>query len=649
MHSDDQTVLAEALEQADLRVLLMCLYQVTGDQAWLKAPFLPARDVRLVADPSAGLSPEAQERVRDAAREILTDPRPPAIPVPDEDLLNRMMSTCLGEDVPPEYAPMMHSEMGFASAVPEWTGRRPADRLPSVLIVGAGLSGIALGAQLGQLGIPYQIAEKNEGVGGTWWENVYPGAGVDTPNHAYSFSHGPRYQWSRFFALRDEIQDYIETCADEFDVRRHVRFRTRVTGARWDEASSTWNVRIQPDGASEETVVVDYLVTAIGVLNSPKVPVFTGQERFTGRALHSARWPADLDVDGRDIAVIGTGATAMQLVPALAGRVRSITVYQRSPQWVRPVDGYKDEMPKGMYLLMGRMPFYYEWFRFTMFWRYADGLLKTLRKDPSWPHPERAVNARNDLHRQELTDFIQAELAGRPELIDKCLPHYPPFGKRILIDNGWYRTIRRPDVELVTEGIDRFEGDDIVTRDGVRRRADVVIYATGFDVTQLAASLDVVGRDGISLRGAWRDENPTAYLGMGVHGFPNFFCLLGPNSALGHGGSTIFQSECQARYIAAAIVAAAERGVTSVEIRREVQDEYVASVDVEHEALIWTHPGMTNWYRNRYGRVIAIMPWRLVDFWHMTSEIDLDEYIVEVPENSWPREQIVRSTGADRS
>lgn len=629
--SAEDRQLAEAIADADLRVLLMCLFQITGDHAWLEPPYTPARDTRLVPDQDAQLPPDVCRRIRTTALDMLRGGTPSradaAIPAPSQDLFREMMTVCLGEQVPQEYVPMMLAELGFASVAPDWRSPDgpPEKAAPEVIIVGAGLSGIALGAQLTRLGIPYRILEKNDEVGGTWWENVYPGAGVDTPNHAYSFSHGPRYHWSRFFALRDEIHDYIVKCADEFGVRSNIEFRCAATGATWHESAQTWAVQARRRDGSTFTLRAPVLVTAVGILNTPKVPDIPGLAGFIGKAFHSARWP-DVDLTGQNVAIVGTGATAMQLVPSLAGVAAELTVFQRSPQWIRPVAGYRDDMPAGTAILLDRMPFYQEWLRFSMFWRYGDGLLKSLYVDPDWPHPERAVNRRNDLHRAELTAFIMDELEGRPDLQTACLPTYPPFGKRILIDNGWYQALRRPNVALVPSAVDRIEGAEVVAEDGTRRPADVLVFATGFDVSKLAATLDIRGRGGVCLADAWANENPTAYLGMTAPNFPNMFCVLGPNSGLGHGGSTIFQSECQARYIAACLIEMTERKVTSMEVRQNAHDRYINAVDDEHAKLIWKHSGMTNWYRNAAGRITAIMPWRLVDFWHMTRQPDFDDY-----------------------
>jgi 4-hydroxyacetophenone monooxygenase len=261
-----------------------------------------------------------------------------------------------------------------------------------------------------------------------------------------------------------------------------------------------------------------------------------------------------------------------------------------------------------------------------MFWRYGDSLLPYLRKDPDWPHPERSVNAVNDRHRQEMTDFIHAELGDRADLVAKCVPDYPPYGKRILLDNGWYRTLLKPNVELVDTPIARIVPQGIETADGTVRGADVIVVATGFKVTELAARLNITGRGGVTLAQAWADENPTAYLGVAVPGFPNFYCMIGPNSGPGHGGSVIFQAECQTRYIAAALVGMIENGIGAIDVRRDVHDAYIRKVDAAHEGMIWSHPGMTTYYRNRHGRVFSVMPWRFVDYWAMTHDPDFTDF-----------------------
>lgn len=638
----DEELIERMVAEGDLRIMLMSLIHLTGDRRWMAPPFTPRRDVRLVADPGAGLSPEAAAEIRTAVADLLrTGPPAPVITDPGPELMQEMMNLCLGETVPSEYVDMMREDMGFISrdaGLEMPTELRSASttstdaQVEKIVIIGAGVSGIALGAQLGRLGIGYRIYERNPEVGGTWWDNRYPGCGVDTPNHAYSFSFGPRHQWSRYFSLRQEIQDYLVASADRFEVRPHVTFGVEVTGAHWDATAQHWQIHLRDTEGTTRTTRARVLVSALGILNIPRWPAIDGLDDFAGPTHHSAQWPfpegSTAPVEGRHVAVIGTGATAMQLVPAIAPVAASVTIYQRSPQWARPIVGYRDAIPEGSQWLLAHLPYCVEWFRFTMLWRYGDGLLPFLRRDPDWPYPERAMNRINDRHREEMATHILTELGDRTDLVDKCMPTYPPYGKRILLDNGWFATLRRENVELVTTPIAKVTPKGVATTDGQTRAAEVLVVATGFETTQLTARLDVRGRNGVRLADAWADDNPTAHLGITVPGFPNLFVMAGPNTGLGHGGSAIFQAECQARYITAMVIEMATHGLASVEVRPEVHDRFVAAVDAEHAELIWTHPGMTNWYRNRHGRITAIMPFRLVDYWAMTHDPDLDEYLM---------------------
>ena len=620
--------LGSAIAEADIRCLLMVLVHMTGDERWLEPPYLPKRDIRLIPDPEAGVPREIQDEIRATAVTLFAGGTPkPVIADPGEELLLKMMRACLGEDVAPEYAPLMREEMGFVSREARWTKRPSEETLAEqhVLIVGAGVCAIALAVALGHLGIPYTIVEKNAELGGTWWINRYPGCGVDTPNHSYSYSFGSGNAWTRYFCQREELLGYLLKVADEYGIRKHLRVNTELTSSRWDEDKRRW-ISTLKTSSGEETFESTALVSAIGQLNDPSRAHFKGEESFKGATLHSALWSEDINIDGKHVAVIGTGATSMQLVPTIAGRVASVTVYQRNAQWARPVKGYADPITEGARWLLAHLPFYVQWYRFNMFWRYGDGLLPFLRKDPAWPHPERAVNKGNDRHRQELTDFILSELKDRPDLIAKCVPTYPPYGKRILLDNNWFKTLTLDNVELVTEAIDHFDQNGIVTADGKHRPTDIIVVATGFKVTEMAARLNIRGRDGKNLREAWANDNPTAFLGLTVPDFPNFFCMLGPNSGPAHGGSVIFQSECQSRYISACLADMIEHGVAAIDVRPEVLDDYVRKVDAEHEAMIWTHPGMSTYYRNSSGRVFSAMPWRFVDYWRMTHDPDMRQY-----------------------
>jgi 4-hydroxyacetophenone monooxygenase len=624
----DRHRLQAALAEADLRVLLMVMFQVSGDECWLQEPYCPRRDVKLIADEDAGFAPELQAEIRAAALQMLADrDLPQAHPVPDEALLLRMMSVCLGEQVAPEYAPTMREQMGFAPVLEGITRLEAApdsNQLP-VIIVGAGISGIVLGKMLLEQGIPFLIFDKNSQVGGTWWENTYPGCGVDTPNHAYSFSFGPRYPWRRFFSPRADIQDYLEQTAAAANLYPHIQFNSQVEQARWDSDNACWQVTVRSP-AGESVVRGFAFVSAVGQLNLPALPTLQGMDDFERPIFHSSDWPTNLDLVGKRVAVVGTGASAMQIVPTIADTVAELTVYQRSPQWARPIPRFHDEISESSQWLVEHVPFYAAWLRFTALWRYGDGLLPFLRKDPDWPHPERSMNRVNEKHRLELLAHIENTLGDREDLLQKCIPDYPPYGKRMLLDNGWFETLLKSNVELVTAAIDHLDSEAIVGADGVRREFDVVVLATGFQVGKMAARLNITGRDGIRLEDEWADDNPSAYLGISVAGFPNLFCMLGPGTGLGHGGSAIFQSEVQARYVVESVTGMLNSGDQYMEVKKEVQQDFVDRLDTEHAQMIWMHPGLQTYYRNAKGRVFSLLPWRVVDYWHMARHVNRDHY-----------------------
>jgi 4-hydroxyacetophenone monooxygenase len=322
----------------------------------------------------------------------------------------------------------------------------------------------------------------------------------------------------------------------------------------------------------------------------------------------------------------------MQVGPSIVDEVAHLTIVQRTPQWARPIPRFHDPIAEGAQWLLAHVPFYAEWFRCTMLWRYGDGLLPYLRKDPNWPHPDRSINPVNDRHREEMVDHLVAELGDRTDLIDVCTPNYPPYGKRILLDNGWYRMLRRDHVDLVPGALEAVTPTGIVvaTNDGERREIeiDVLVLSTGFEVNESVRVLDLVGRNGATLDEQWDDDDATAYLGITIPNFPNLFVMLGPSTGLGHGGSAIFQAESQVRYVCDAIVQMIERDLPAIDVREIAHDDYVHAVDTRHADMIWTHPGVSTYYRNSKGRVVLATPWSLLEYWQMTHAVDLDDYEV---------------------
>ena len=626
--------LMKILKTADMPILLMALIQLTGNKKWMEEPYLPARDRAFFADESGGFSPEIQAEICLAACDTFLSyfDRTHKIPsMPSRKQYSQMMSVCVGEAVPPEYLDMMLEEMGFQDRDPAWT-QKPSKKQREnfcALIVGAGMSGLCAAIKLQNAGIPFEIVEKNTGLGGTWFENKYPGVGCDVPNHFYSYSFRPNMDWTEYFSSGDEIEDYFKKCAQEFDVSSKIQFQTEVISAEFDRDTSLWHVEVRDFSGSIKTKIVTIVVFATGQLNQPKYPAIDGIESFQGRAFHSARWPRDLSLRNKNVVVIGSGASAMQLAPSVAAEANQLTIIQRSPQWAIPTRDYHRTVSDEKKWLLKHVPFYAEWYRFSLIWRFSDRLLATVRKDPNWPHSDRSLNKRNDHHRDILTKYIHEELGERVDLIEKSVPKYPPYGKRILVDNNWFKTLCKDNVELVTDRVTKIGKRSIFISNGEERKANIIIFATGFHASKALGSVHISVKGESSLNEIWGDDDPRAYLGMTTPGFPNLFFLYGPNTNLGHGGSMIFISELQVRYVVSLAMKMIEEKLSSIECLQEIHDQYNKKLDDEHSELIWTHPGMNSWYKNKSGRIVSIMPWRLVDYWQFTHKPNLTDFKVK--------------------
>lgn len=627
-HADERTQFTEALADANIPTLLMVLVQMTGDTTWLQPPYRPSRGSGLGDNDTGGLPEEIQQEVRAAALDAILawrSGRPLAIPDPEPELLVEMLSAAMGEPVPPEYGAFTSSQLGHRPVSDE---KIPVPDGFHVLIVGAGVSGICTAINLKAAGVPFTLLEKNPTVGGVWLENRYPGAGVDTPNHLYSYSFA-MHDWSMFFALRDDLHGYLEHVASEFDIRSNIRFNTAVDNAVYDEAKQRWDVEIiNPDGTTE-TLTGTILVSATGIFNPPVKPNIDGLADFEGPSFHTAEWQDDVDLKDKNVAIIGNGASCMQIGPEIQNDVKSLTIFQRSPHWAAPFAQFRRAVPEALRFMLREVPLYQAWYRVRLGWTFNDRIHSALQKDDDWKYKDRSLNATNDSHRAYFTEHIKRELGDRTDLLDKVLPTYPPFGKRMLMDNGWYRMLRNERVTLVDDPITKIDGNSLTTADGSRFDVDVLLLATGFDVLRFITTFDVTGRSGKSLREAWDDDNATAYLGTVVPDFPNFFTLYGPNLQPGHGGSLIFVVEMQVNFIMDLLRKMCTKDLGAVECRQDVHDEYNARVDAAHDKMVWTHEGMTTYYRNARGRIVVNSPFRNVDYYEMTREAKLDEFVVE--------------------
>jgi 4-hydroxyacetophenone monooxygenase len=633
--SSDHAQFAEAVDSANVPTLLMVLVQLTGNVRWLEEPYRPRKARGLSDNESGGLPTEIQAEVRAAALEAIVSWRAGAqvaLPKPSVDLLIKMMGVAMGENIPEEYAPMIAGELGLDEEI-QAAARGNGGSVPdgfSALIIGGGISGICAAIRLQEAGIRYTIIERNNDVGGVWLENTYPGAAVDTPSHLYAFSFAP-HDWGRYFESQPSILAYLRKVADDFHLRSNVVFNTEVVRAEFHESSSTWSVHVQPIGSAAgtttEILTANVVISAVGAFNKPKTPHIKGAETFVGPNFHTANWPADLDLTGKRVAVVGNGASAMQVVPAIADQVESLLVFQHSPQWAGPFEKFKEPVPDAVRFLIANVPLYYSWYRARMAWIFNDRLYTSLQKDPDWPHPERSLNAINDAHRRQLTNYIEEELGDRSDLLEKVLPTYPPFGKRMLLDNRWFRTIARSHVTVETSRLEEVRPHSVVVGSGEEYEVDVVVWATGFDVVRFLVPIEVVGRDGLRLHDVWANDNAKAFLGTAIPGFPNFFVLYGPNTQFGHGGSLITVMERQVHYLMTVLTQMFANNLASLEVRAEVHEDYNARIDEAHEAMVWTHKGMDTYYRNANGRVVVNNPFRMQEFWQLTDSAKLEDFV----------------------
>jgi len=484
---------------------------------------------------------------------------------------------------------------------------------PSIAIIGGGFAGLAMGHYLKQAGIEsFTIFEKAQDVGGVWRENTYPGAACDVPSHLYSFSFEPHYPWSCRYGKQAEILDYARHVAQKYDLRRHFRFGKEVAGAVYDAQRGLWQVQFS-DG---EVFEANFLVSGVGQLHRPAYPDIPGMQRFAGKAFHSARWDHSFDFSNKTIAVIGSGASAVQFVPELAKQAKQLTLFQRSPGWCIPkFDRAFNSLER---MLLNNIPALYDLDRRRIFWfieflassmisrgllsRIADGVLKLLSKG-----------------------LMQVQVKD-PALRRKLTPDFPVGCKRTLLSNDWLRTLARPNVAVVTEAIAEITASGVRTADGALHEVDAIVYGTGFAASQFLAPMELKGGQGQSLRELWRD-GAQAYLGTSVAGFPNFFMLYGPNTNLG-AGSIIYMLETQARYIAQCAQAWQARGLRSMEVHSEAQHAYNEELQQRNRGTTY-ESGCHSWYIGPDGRNTNNCVGYMSEYGRRLRVPNLDDYTLE--------------------
>jgi 4-hydroxyacetophenone monooxygenase len=626
----DEGRLLAHLRETHVVPLLLVHTHLAGDEGWLErfAPYIKGPWTFDEHAPDALKAELCRSLV--AAFRGYRDSNRPLPPRPAEPLLRRMLDVAVGQPVTDEYFALVLEEMNFEGGDPKsvhWR-RKPPERVLrqfKVVVIGAGFSGLDMAAKLKEAGLDFVLIEKNAEVGGTWFENSYPGCAVDTPNHFYSYSFRLNPEWDYYFARRGEIFRYIKTCYAEMNIAEHVRFREEVVSAVWDARRALWLVQVRRADGSAYVIEANAVVSATGLLNRPAYPNTPGMDEFKGPMFHSARWDHSVDLAGKRVVMIGTGASGLQIGPNIAPLVEKLTIFQRSPPWAIENKLLFAKVADEVKWSLNNVPFYAKWFRLLFIWASSDALYHALQIDPDWTEPATSLNAASKEIRERLVAHIAGQVNHDPELMEKVIPKYPPYGKRMLRDANWYKTLTRDNVELLTERIERITPTGVVDSQGVEHPADVIILATGFKAQMPLHPMEIVGTNG-SIRDHWGDDNPRAHLGITVPDFPNFFIIYGPNTNGGHGGSAVFHSECQVRYTMQALREMLERGADVVEVRKQPFEDYNAQVDAKHRQMVWSHPGVNNWYRNASGRVVTNSPWRLVDYRNLTAEFAPSEY-----------------------
>jgi cation diffusion facilitator CzcD-associated flavoprotein CzcO len=478
-----------------------------------------------------------------------------------------------------------------------------------IVIVGSGFSGLGMAIRLKQAGMhDFTVLERADEVGGTWQANTYPGCACDVPSHLYSFSFAPNPEWTQTYSTQPEIWSYLRRCADEFGVRPHIRLGCSVESATWLEDARRWELE-----TTTGTLRARALVAGMGPLTEPRIPDLPGLDDFEGETFHSARWNHDYDLTGKRVASIGTGASAIQYVPEIQKQVAQLHVFQRTAPWVVPHSSRAiTRLERRAYRAFPALQ------KLVRGGIYAgrEALVLGFVKNP------RLMKVVERLARRHMRDQISD-----PELLEQVTPDYTIGCKRILPSNRWYRTLGRPNVELVTAGVREVRARSLVDGDGVERPVDAIVFGTGFRVTDIPAAHRVRGRGGRLLDDLWHGS-PRAYMGSTIAGFPNLFFLLGPNTGLGH-SSMVYMIESQIAHVLAALRHMNDHGAETVEVRADAQQRFNAELDRRMQGTVW-NTGCASWYLDHTGRNATLWPdwtWR---FRRRAAELRPADYALDV-------------------
>ncbi|WP_116970674.1 NAD(P)/FAD-dependent oxidoreductase [Blastomonas sp. UPD001] len=606
--------LLRSLDPLALRSLVAAMVERTGNISFLdKLPFSRSAFEQLGNAEAAELSAWLHNLpVRDVA-------------FLDDFAASELMAFVLQRDVPSE-----ERRFHLEHLRPAQIDRKDATVTAQtrVLIIGGGMSGILAAIRLQAAGFDYLLVEKNPELGGTWHENTYPGCRVDVPSQSYSYSFYGNARWPHRFCEQPEISAYFKQCARYYGIESRCWLNSNVRRLAFDAASKSWRVSIEKADGSIEEQKFGAVITAVGQLNRPFIPKIPGLDSFSGPVFHSATWNHDVDLNGKRVAIIGTGASSTQFAPEVAKISKETVVVQISAPWLIPTPDYHEPIPAAQQDLLARFPEYLAWYRYALFMTTADSLMPFTTVDPNWS-ADGSVSAANDGLRDKLTRHLLAEAGDRADLHPKIIPDYPPGAKRLLRDNGsWFKMLRQDNVILETAGVKQIEPGTMVCDNDARYEVDVIIFGTGFSASGFLEGVSVTGASGKELNSIW-DGDPSAYLGISVPDFPNFFILYGPNTNIVANGSIIAFSEYAMNHIVQGLQHMEANELATLVVRQASLDRFCREMDEANAKMAWGLDGVESWYKSRTGRVSQNWPLRVFDYWDATRTFDPADYVFQ--------------------
>ena len=622
----DGAFVRRAVEAAHPNALRMALYLATRDPD-LAAMTPSARRARggSVVVPQLHVTDRAS--VAEKAIRYLTNVRPAPSHTLEREEAEELLRL-FGADVStPAKLRLALDEVGLPNALREPSAdlRVPPEIIANrkVVIVGAGISGLAAAIRCQAAGLSFEILERQADIGGTWNLNDYPEARVDISNFVYQFRFEPTFRWKELYSRQGDIKAYLAYIVATYGLGPHIRLGCELQRATWDACTKVWRLEVESEGEAQ-TLTTNFLVSASGLFNTPSVPAIPGLEKFEGTTFHTTNWNHGYEVRGKRVALIGNGSTGVQVMPWLAERAERLTVFQRTPNWITPIEDYYLEVSAEQQWLFDLLPTYWNWYCFAMM--LVDKQSEDLQvDDPAWAGQGGRFNQRNDRLRNYLEDYVRKTLAPRPELIEACIPKYPPLARRLVVDSGWFRSLLRDNVELVSGPVREICAEGVVAEDGRLFKVDAIVLGTGFRVENFLSTADYVGQQGVHLQDTWKVDGARAYLGMFVPQFPNLAIFYGPNGQP-QTGSFHDWADRWARCTVDLIIATLAAGRSAFAVKPEAFESYNEGLDAAMSRMVWGREDAGGYYVNSHGRPITKMPWRSEDYFAQIDHLDLNAF-----------------------